>query len=75
MYDQTTICKKCQSSRSPDLKTPCAECGARFTPFGYLYEHEIKDYLRGATIIAIFLCLACVAGTVFLALQSTLLLN
>lgn len=75
MYDQVTICKKCQSTRSSELKNPCGECGARSTFLGYLYEHEFKNYLGGTATIAIFLCLACVAGSIFLALQSTLFLN
>ena len=75
MYDQSTICKKCQSTRVQDLKIPCGSCGARSTLFGYLYEHEYKNLLWGATVIAVFICLACVAGAVFLALQSSLLIN
>ncbi len=75
MYDQTSSCKKCNSSRAQDLRIPCGACGARSTMFGYLYDHEYKNLLWGVIIVSVFICLACVAGAIFLTLQSTLLIN
>ncbi len=75
MYEQITTCKKCQSARSTNLKLPCESCGAHFTIFGYLYEHEFKTFMWATTIILVFACLACIAGTIFLTAQSYLLTN
>lgn len=74
MYSEvTTTCNKCQSHRSANLKEACQSCGARKTIFGYLYEHEYRNYIWGGAIITAVLILACIAGVAFLATQSFLL--
>jgi len=74
MYSEvTTTCNKCQSPRSADLKEACSFCGARKTFFGYLYEHEYRNYVSGLAIIVVVLILACIAGVVFLTAQTFLL--
>lgn len=73
MYEQMTTCKKCQSARSPDLKSPCATCGAHATLFGYLYDHEFKTAMWATIIISGFIFLACLSGVIFLTAQSLLL--
>ena len=74
MYsEETTTCNKCQSHRSANLKEACNSCGARKTFFGYLYEHEYKNYIWSLVIIMAVLILSCIAGVAFLASQAFLL--
>ncbi len=69
MYEQTTICKRCASSRNADMRVPCEMCGARYTLFGYLYEHEIRQLTVSLVIIFTVILLAIITGAIYLFLQ------
>ncbi len=73
MYEQMTTCKKCQSARSTDLKSPCKTCGAHATLFGYLFDDEFKTAMWATIIVSGFIIFACLSGMIFLAAQSFLL--
>jgi len=64
MNDQT-LCPKCNSPRSNDLREPCGACSARKTLFGYLYPHENQGCVVATSIIFAVIFLIVIGFIVF----------
>lgn len=64
-------CKRCGSSRSSNLRTPCPMCGSRQIPLiGYTYRGERSQILTLLIILLILLVVAAASGALYIFIKT-----